>query len=316
MPINEFGMNDDYIKYFDLEEYVSRIKLSSNLLGHLEDTNSEFDKYMRTLATYDESYIVDYWIFLLYHELKANQGIENLRFDITKLVDKSVFFDTLNISNRRIHDLHNSITNGEMEPTFSYRSVPVNVSRFTEKGDEEIFWRGANPEDVSKFMNHFISIYKQGGTSMLFSNPFLASALMHLLFIKIHPYTDGNGRTARVIHNIKFTEMINRLWGTKLKLSPLHLSQSILLNKITYAKRIDFIYFDVEHDTNDAINRWFDFMLDMADEQIYRATQKLENADISKIKTTLSQDAVGQELLGFSNAVPPMHLGKLKARFR
>ena len=73
MPINEFGMNSDYIEYFDLEEYVSRIKLSSSLLGHLEETNHEFDNYMKKLAQYDEKYIVDYWIFLLYNELRANQ---------------------------------------------------------------------------------------------------------------------------------------------------------------------------------------------------------------------------------------------------
>lgn len=310
IPIDEFGMNSDYIELFDLEEYVSRIKLSKNLLSHLEETNQAFDDYMKNLAQYDEKYIVDYWIFLLYHELKANQGIENLRFDVTKLVDKSLFFNTLNISNKRIHDLHNFITNGEMEPTFTYRDVPVNVSRFNEQGEEEIFWRGVNPNDVQKFMDSFIKIYKQGGTSLLFSNPFLASSLMHLLFLKIHPYTDGNGRTARVIHNIKFTEMINKLWGTRLKLSPLHLSQSILLNKITYVKRIDFIYFDTIHDTNDAINRWFDFILDMADEQIFRSSERLKNVDVSLIKN--ENDRV-QEILGCSSAVvPDMKLRRLR----
>ena len=64
---------------------------------------------------------------------------------------------------------------------------------------------------------------------------------MHLLFVRIHPYSDGNGRTARLIHNIKFTESINKLYGMKLKISPLNLSKSILLNKITYVKRIDNI---------------------------------------------------------------------------
>ena len=307
-PINEKGMNSDYISYFSMEEYVDRIKLSNSLLAHLQETNQAFDSYMKKLSSYDENYIVDYWIFLLYHELKASQGIENLRFDITKLVDKSVFFDTLSISNKRIHELHNSITSGELEPTFSYRSVPVNVSRFNEQGEEEIFWRGVNPEDVSKFMNDFIKIYKQGGTSLLFSNPFLASALMHLLFVRIHPYNDGNGRTARVIHNIKFTEMINKLWGTKLKLSPLHLSKSILLNKITYVKRINNIYFDDEHDTNAAINRWFDFILDMADEQIYRSNGQLEAVDSSFMKEISKR----KELLRTPSNVPNMGLGKLR----
>ena len=49
-------------------------------------------------------------------------------------------------------------------------------------------------------MSEFIKVYKQIASVEELNNPFLASSLMHLLFIRIHPYTDGNGRTARVIH--------------------------------------------------------------------------------------------------------------------
>jgi len=290
MPIDFRGMNSDYIKYFNLEEYVDRIKLQTSVLKHLESTNSDFDEYMNELSKYDENYIINYWIDSMYQELAYNQIIENTKFDMGSLANRSVFFDTLNITHKRIHNLHNfviekDIEQGFLEPTTDYRKVPVNVSRFLDDGTEEIFWRGVNPEDVKKFMDDFIKVYKQGGTKLLFSNPFLASALMHLLFIRIHPYTDGNGRTARVIHNIKFTEMINKLYGTRLKLSPLNLSGSILLNKITYVKRLDNIYFDVEHDTNDNINKWFDFILDMADERIFVARNKLDTIDMAHIKT-------------------------------
>lgn len=289
MPIDFRGMNSDYIKYFDLEEYIDKIKLQSSVLKHLESTNADFDEYMEELSKYDQNYIINYWIDSMYQELAYNQIIENTKFDMGSLANRSVFFDTLNITHKRIHDLHNfviekDIEEGLLEPTTDYRKVPVNVSRFLEDGTEEIFWRGVNPEDVKKFMDDFIKVYKHGGTKLLFSNPFLASALMHLLFIRIHPYTDGNGRTARVIHNIKFTEMINKLYGTRLKLSPLNLSGSILVNKITYVKRLDNIYFDVEHDTNENINKWFNFILDMADERIFVAKNKLETIDISQFK--------------------------------
>lgn len=287
MPIDFRGMNSDYIKYFNIEEYIDRIKLQSYILKHLEKTNSDFDEYMIELSKYDQNYIINYWIDSMYQELAYNQIIENTKFDMKTLANRSVFFDTLNITHKRIHDLHNfviekDVEEGLLEPTTDYRKVPVNVSRFLDDGTEEIFWRGVNPEDVKKFMDDFIKIYKHVGTKLLFSNPFLASALMHLLFIRIHPYTDGNGRTARVIHNIKFTEMINKLYGTRLKLSPLNLSGSILVNKITYVKRLDNIYFDVEHDTNENINRWFDFILDMADERIFVARNKLDTIDMSQ----------------------------------
>lgn len=114
MPINN-GMNSDYISYFQLEEYINRIKLLPYLLDHLENTNNNFDSYMKTLTKHDEGYIVNHWLFLLYQELQSNQRIENVKFDITTLANKSVFFDTFNINNKRIHELHNFVVQKEIE---------------------------------------------------------------------------------------------------------------------------------------------------------------------------------------------------------
>ena len=72
MPIID-GMNEDYIEYFSLEEYINRIKLLPRVLEHLEETNKEFDSYMNKLSKYDEEYIINYWIYLLYIELMSNQ---------------------------------------------------------------------------------------------------------------------------------------------------------------------------------------------------------------------------------------------------
>ena len=289
MPIIN-GMNSDYVDYFSLEDYISRIKLLPRVLEHLEETNKEFDKYINELFKYDEEYIINYWIYLLYIELISNQKIESLKQDESRILDNKIFFDTLSINHKRIHTLHNFITEGELEPTFSYRDGEVNVSKINSDGSEDIFWRGAKAEDVVKFMNDFIKIYKQGGTSLIFSNPFLVSSLMHLLFLRIHPYSDGNGRTARIIHNIKFTESINKLYGSRLKISPLNISESILINKITYVKRIDNIYFDIKHDSNNEINAWFDFILDMVDEQLYKSMNKLQEIDSSLIKEIPKSD--------------------------
>ena len=289
MPIIN-GMNSDYVDYFSLEDYISRIKLLPRVLEHLEETNKEFDKYINELFKYDEEYIINYWIYLLYIELISNQKIESLKQDESRILDNKIFFDTLSINHKRIHTLHNFITDGELEPTFSYRDGEVNVSKINSDGSEDIFWRGVKAEDVIKFMNDFIKVYKQGGTSLIFSNPFLVSSLMHLLFLRIHPYSDGNGRTARIIHNIKFTESINKLYGSRLKISPLNISESILINKITYVKRIDNIYFDIKHDSNNEINAWFNFILDMIDEQLYKSMNKLQEIDSSLIKEIPKSD--------------------------
>ena len=143
----------------------------------------------------------------------------------------------------------------ENEKIGNYRKTEVRVSNITQD-TEEIFWYGAKPEDIKNFMNSFIKIYKTNSISLIDSNPFLKSALIHLLFVKIHPYYDGNGRSARIIHNIKFTETLNRLYNMNLKICPVNLSESINLNLISYMKSFDNIYFDLKHDNNDAINYW------------------------------------------------------------
>lgn len=277
MPIDELGRNLDFVEYFPIEEYVEKIDLQDNLLDHLEETCKNFDEYISLLADYDGEAIINYWISSAQQEYKANQDIERLKFNAEVLKEKGVFFDKLNISHKRIHDLHDFVmlsSDNNYMSNSSYRKVPVNISRYTDQG-EEIFWRGANPEDVDKFMDDFINFYKQKKVALIYSNPFLRAAITSLIFNRIHPYTDGNGRTSRIIYNLKFTEQINKEYQTNLMLNPLNLSARILDNKITYVKYLNQIAFNLKDDTNKAINRWLDFILVMADEQLYFSKDRL-----------------------------------------
>lgn len=43
----------------------------------------------------------------------------------------------------------------------------------------------------------------------------------------------------------------------------------MFINHLTYAKRINDIWFDMEHDNNEELNNWLNFILDMVDEQIF-----------------------------------------------
>lgn len=270
------GINLAKVKYFSIEEYVNKIKLTDNLLNHMEETNKEFDKYLQKLAQYDDETIIYYWIISLEKEITYSNLIEKHYIDAKTLLDNDVFFDNFQMSHSRIKRLHQIAIDKKFdsEPE-CYRKKEARVSRITQSKMEEIFWYGAEPEDLKPFMDDFIKFYKANSLSSINNNPFLKSALAHLIFVRIHPFSDGNGRTARMIHNIKFTEAINKIYGTNLRLCPLNLSQSILINQPTYAKRINNIYFDLEHDCNQEINQWFDFILNMVDEQLYKSTNHI-----------------------------------------
>lgn len=288
------GINPNRFDYFPLEEYVRKIKVEDYVLEHMEETNKDFDDYLEKLSKYDNYAIIYYFIDSLSKEMQASQAIEHHYRNTNDILSKNIFFNTLQMSHTQVKRLHKFVfPKGEDE----YRDDDVRVSRITQSGDEEIFWWGAKANDVKHFMDDFIRFYKSNSLSVLDTNPFLKSSLAHLLFVRIHPFSDGNGRTARLIHNIKFTETINKIYGMKLKICPLNLSQNILLNQATYARRINDIYFDLEHDSNDEINKWFDFMLNMVDEQLYFSTNRLPKLNksfnnIIKLKDTDNKEFI------------------------
>ena len=297
-------MNQPAPKYFSLFEYVKRIQLSPDVLEHMEETNQTFDEYLKKLSKYDDYSVIYHWITKLFEEFNSSQQIESSHIISPSLIEsKNVFFDSLSISHKRIKELHQFVMGGVYS---EYRTQDdVRVSRLNKNYEEEVFWWAPKVEDMKLFLKDFIEIYRSKSLSVLNTNPFFKSALLHLLFVRIHPFTDGNGRTARMLHSMKFTELINQIYGMRLKISPLNLSQSILQYQPTYVKRIDQIYFDLEHDCNKELNQWFDFMLNRVDDQLHyfnSHSYKLDYAlkNISKMSSTDSSS--------MTNEIQKMHL--------
>ena len=266
-PIN--GVNLERVKYFNLNEYIDKINLSSNLLYHVEDTSKSFEEYIKFLSNYPDTVILNHLIDSFTHEIEYSNKVERHLVRPEEINKNNVFFDSLSMNHQRIKQLHKFVQEDQDNFNYEYRENEARVSYFDKKGEEHIYWYGAEPEDIKPFMDDFIDIYKAKGLQLTDISPFLKSALCHLLFVRIHPFGDGNGRTARLIYDMKFTEMINKLYGTNLKISPLHLSMSIYLNQLTYTQKLDNIYFDLEHDCNEEINKFIDFLLNMTDEQIH-----------------------------------------------
>lgn len=272
------NMNPNKVTYFNIFEFLSKISLSSDVLYHMEETNKEFDTYMKRLKTYNYSDVIDIWNIDTADELVSSFAIENHYVDRIKFLNEKLTFDTFEISHDRIHELHNFVID-QKDGEKKYRDTPVKVGYKDKEGKEHVYWYGPESKDVLRFMNDYLKFYKSNNLSLINSNPFLKSALVQLLFIRIHPYTDGNGRTSRLLYNIKFTDSINKYYDMDLKVSPLNISTSILINQLTYVNILDNIYFDNEHDNNFYINKWFDFILNMSDEQLYYSKTKLKKLD-------------------------------------
>lgn len=289
------------INYFNLFDFIDKIKLNSSVLDHMQETNLEFDSYFKKLSQFNDEFVLYFWISLAYDEIRNSRYVENHSFSDFDLNVTDLFFDRLNISHNRIHNIHKFIMKDDKDTKIdvgNYRKNEVKVNHIDEK-TEEIFWYGAQAKDVKKFMDDFLQVYKSNTMSVIDSNPFLKSALIHLLFVKIHPYGDGNGRTARMLHNIKFTETFNKIYNMNLKVCPVNLSQSININLISYVNSIDGIYFDLEHDNNEMINYWFNFILNMYDEQLFKNHNMINDMEdvverILKVKERISPETINK----------------------
>ena len=256
-------------KYFNLEEYVDKIELTDQVLAHLQSTSKSFDEYFKILSQYGK-YAIYFWIDSLYKELIASSEIEGDLISLERF-NNDLYISRFAISHSRIYDLHKIFIPDAPD---AYRDSEVKISG-KENGKEVIYWWGPEAESIMPFMKDFVKFYQTSNIELKYSNPFIKSFLVHLLFVRIHPFKDGNGRTARLLQNIKFAQLINSIYGTRLKISPLNISQNILINKPTYADRLNAVQFSLDADDNIAINRFIDYLLNMVDEQLFYAKNKL-----------------------------------------
>ena len=268
-------INEKRVEPFDIRDFVSNIKVDSRVLYHAQDTGEEFEKYLKELANFSDNNdytMMYYWLDSAARELYQSVKVEGNSFGNKELLAGNLFFDSLNVSHERLKKIHRFVCDYSKVKTDNpgeYRKKDdVTVGDYYD-GKYVTYWYPPEREDVKKFMDSYMAFYKTNSIKDIYSNPFLKSALAHLILVRIQPFDDGNRRTSRIIQNLSFTSSINKIYGTKLKLSPLNISTNINLNRLTYMDRIHRVKFDLESDNNEVINSFFDFILNMYDEQLY-----------------------------------------------
>ena len=282
--VNKDWINPEVVKYFDLEEFVNKIILNRKILELLSETDNMFEDYIKHLSKIYEndldSLVYDWLDQGIREQLYSNE-IENHRIYFNDMANNDLFFEKLSISHERIKRIHRFVCEKGTTHTSiigDYRKDRATVGTKI-AGEYIVYWNGAEVEDIKKLMDSFIKVYKTNSVKEIYKNPFLKASLAHLLFVRIHPFGDGNGRTARIIQNISFTNGINRIYGTKLKLSPLNISQNISVTKCNYVDILNRIHFNLDYDNNDLINEWFQYMLYRYQDQIYLQQSRFNKID-------------------------------------
>lgn len=123
---------------------------------------------------------------------KAQQEVLNY-LNVLRNLDE--YSENGKITEKSVLKLHQDITHYTLEYTYlegQYRTIPVYV---VNKKGEVVFTPPPDnlvPIETQKFIEWINSDAKE-------LNPVIAAGIIHYEFVRIHPFVDGNGRTARAL---------------------------------------------------------------------------------------------------------------------
>jgi len=115
-----------------------------------------------------------------------------------KFIEKIVI-EKKAITEKVILKIHKLVTNKTLTPQFCghYRSGPIYVVRRKIGRPQEILYTGPIAKYAPKLMSEFVDWLTENENQKL--NPIIAAAIAHMEVAAIHPFNDGNGRTARAL---------------------------------------------------------------------------------------------------------------------
>ena len=265
-------MNDN-LRYFNIQKYLSNLEIEQGVLEHLADVQYEFNEYFKKVFAHGQEKAITYLTLELFNELLYSNQIEETKvIPPDELLNTKILNNVKVLTNKRICNIQKEVMKNSNMPyeIGKYRDVDVFVKR-----QGEVVYNAPSYVDVNRFMQDFIKFYNKNSDDIINNDPFIKYALIHFLFVKIHPFVDGNGRVCRILHNMKFTSLLNATYKHKngkdleLKLPPLNISYSIYNNKQSYYNKLEAIEFRDGADINYSVNRFVDFLLYMYEEQLY-----------------------------------------------
>jgi len=140
--------------------------------------------------------------------LNYNEALEYLKIITDKSASDTSYTKSLEMSKILLNDslilkIHKKVTSGLIlkADEGKYRNKPVVVNN---PRNGKIVYLPPNYKDVNKLMEELIGFINK---NMLIIDPIILSGIFHKHFVVIHPFIDGNGRTARLLTKFLLSRM-------------------------------------------------------------------------------------------------------------
>lgn len=268
---------------------VTNLKVYDNTLFHLEDIEKAYTMYLDKLLKSDLS---PKTIGLLLHVLKNRELLNTQQAEqensflisIYQMTQRKNPIDTMvkymhgkdKLTDKQFQELHKMTIEGtsdDIEANYPYRTDNEKwVGSFGTNGSKIIDYMPPDYSDIPALADYILEFLSDNSTN-LFDNVFLKPFAAHALIAYLQPFGNGNTRVARLLQHGYIWKNSMKKYNLKLESPALFLSENYLMTRQYYRSLLKNIA--VEKD-NDAWNRWFNYNLNMVDEQLYKITNDLD----------------------------------------
>lgn len=285
-----------------ISKFLKDIELSEYNRECLEEVCKELDKYLLRLKSYPEEmqkyFLQDY----LVKENENSNKIENAlySFDILDLYESGIFDaqrmnkNLIKLLNKLVRSKDKVIAEDQYINYFkdiSYEQYLEN-EKWNLEGNyrRQVVWLGPKnditkaihipprPEELDDYVKDFFAYCnnKNYEVNDSLKDPLIKAILIHMIFIKIHPFSNGNGRTGRLLLNSYLRLGINKKFNMDFSLPPINLSMSFDMSKKSYIDKQNQIIYKENVDNNAAINSWITYNLYAIEEQLRYLNQRID----------------------------------------
>lgn len=288
-----------------INEFIKNITITDEVKNHLNNTMNDLEKYLSILTSYSleaqYQFLYDYLVketidsIRLERQLYSSERLKMLNDGF--LIDGKINHEKIKCINKWMRANDKILSDTEFEKLKKEKNKMMtyieykNLMDYNLSGNyrKDIIWIGdesgieyalhipPRPELIQNYMDDFIKYYNDDKLDNDLNNPIIKAALIHIIFIKIHPFANGNGRTVRILMNNYLKRALNKQYDLNVIFPPINLSKSFDLSRLSYFQKQNDIKYDNFTDNNIAFNKWFDYVLVCVDEQLYFLNNRLEH---------------------------------------
>jgi Fic family protein len=221
--LNDFKTKTILISPFDLLKSKDEIELPVDYFEFYKSTSSVYSSKI-------EGENIDFDSYFKHKFLKVK-----FKSDYTQKIDDLFlayeFASKNKLTFKNVKKAH-SLLSRHLLPK-SQQGVIRNNPMFVLNNEEKIEYAAAPPAIIkSELQKLFDDIELLLNTALDVYEVFYFASLIHLIFVKIHPFQDGNGRSARLIEKWYFLEKFGE------KANSIQLEKNCYHNLINYYKNI------------------------------------------------------------------------------